>query len=102
VVLVIPVEHVKNLYEIDEVLLGTVHATVRRIATAMRSAYGCAGTSTRQHNEPGAGQDVWHLHVHVFPREPDDGLYARDAEFRWASPAERAPYAELLRAVLAS
>jgi len=81
-------------------LLGALYATVRRIAVAMRAAYGCTGTSTRQHNETGAGQDVWHLHAHVFPRTEGDLLYARDAEFRWTTPAERAPYAARLRAAL--
>ncbi|HST18679.1 MAG TPA: HIT family protein [Gaiellaceae bacterium] len=99
-VIVIPCAHVENLYEVDDALLGAVHATVKRVAIAMRSAYGCAGTSTRQHNEPAAGQDVWHYHVHVFPRALGDGLYARDAEYRWASADERAPYAASLRAAL--
>ena len=98
--IVIPCAHVENLYALDDELLGAVYATVKRVAIAMRTAYGCAGTSTRQHNEPGAGQDVWHVHVHVFAREAGDDLYARDAEYRWASPAERAPYAARLRAAL--
>lgn len=99
-VIVIPNRHIENLYAIDDTLLGALYATVKRVAVAMRAAYGCAGTSTRQHNEPGAGQDVWHLHVHVFPRTDGDDLYARDAEFRWATPAERAPYAARLRAAI--
>ena len=101
-VLVIPNEHVEDLSAIDEELLGAVYATAKRIATALELAYGCDGTSTRQHNGPGAGQDVWHFHVHVFPRYDEDELYARDAEHRWASAAERAPYAEKLRRALAS
>lgn len=101
-VLVIPNAHVSDLEAIDEGLLGAVYATVKRIAAAMRTAYGCAGTSTRQHNGAGAGQDVWHLHVHVFPRSAGDDLYARDKEYRWASPSERAPYAARLRAALQS
>jgi histidine triad (HIT) family protein len=99
-VLVIPNEHVESLDEIDDDLLGSVYATVKRIAAALPAAYGCQGSSTRQHNGAGAGQDVWHLHVHVFPRSAGDDLYARDAEYRWAAPAERAPYAARLRAVL--
>ena len=99
-VIVIPCAHVENLYAIDERVLGAVHATVKRVAIAMKSAYGCAGTSTRQHNEPAAGQDVWHFHMHVFPREPGDELYPRDNEYRWASASERAPYAARLRAAL--
>jgi hypothetical protein len=38
--------------------------------------------------------------VHVFPRCAGDGLYARDAEHRFAPAEERAPYAAKLRAAL--
>jgi histidine triad (HIT) family protein len=100
--IVIPNEHVENLYEIDDALLGDVYATVRRVAIAIRKAYACAGTSTRQHNEPAGYQDVWHLHVHVFPRFEDDGLYTRHAESRWVEADERRPYAERLRAALSA
>ncbi len=100
-VIVVPNRHVENLYAIDDELLGAVYATARRIAIAMKTAYGCEGTSTRQHNEPGGNQDVWHLHVHVFPRADGDGLYTRDLEARWIDAAERAPYAARLRAALA-
>jgi histidine triad (HIT) family protein len=100
-VIVVPNRHVENLYAIDDELLGAVYATAKRIAVAMKAAYDCEGTSTRQHNEPGGNQDVWHLHVHVFPRADGDGLYARDLEARWVDAAERAPYAARLRAALA-
>jgi len=96
-VIVVPLAHVEDLYSISRAELAAVYATVQRVAIAMREAYDCEGTSTRQHNEPGAGQDVPHFHVHVFPRRRDDRLYERNAEFRWASPEERAPYAEKLR-----
>ena len=99
-VIVIPNDHVENLYEIDDALLGAVYGTVRRIALALRRTDGCAGTSTRQHNEPAGYQDVWHFHVHVFPRSEGDGLYARHGESRWVEVAERAPHAERLRALL--
>jgi histidine triad (HIT) family protein len=100
--IVIPNAHVENLYDATNEVLAAVYATARRVAIAIRETYGCDGTSTRQHNEPGGHQDVWHLHVHVFPRWVDDGLYARDAEQRWVEADERAPYAERLRAALAS
>jgi histidine triad (HIT) family protein len=99
-VLVIPNLHVENIYAIDDALLGAVNATARRIAIALKEAYGCDGVSTRQHNEPGGTQDVWHLHVHVFPRYFGDRLYERHEETAWTTPAERAPYALKLRAVL--
>jgi histidine triad (HIT) family protein len=96
-VIVIPNAHVENIYEIDEPLLGEVYTTVRRVASALKEAYDCTGTSTRQHNEPDGNQDVWHLHVHVFPRYAGDDLYERHGEIHWASPAEREPFAERLR-----
>jgi histidine triad (HIT) family protein len=100
-VIVVTNEHYENLYEIPDDALGRVYAAAARVARAMRQAYDCDGVSTRQHNEPGAGQDVWHFHVHVFPRQADDHLYHRDADVRWPPPDERTPYAALLRAELA-
>jgi histidine triad (HIT) family protein len=99
-VLVVPSTHVENLYDISEDDLCAVAATTKRIALALKEAYGCAGTSTRQHNEPAGNQDVWHLHVHVFPRYEGDRLYQRHEDHRWTTPAERLPYASRLRAVL--
>ena len=64
------------------------------IACAIRSTYvDCTGTSTRQHNEPDGNQEVWHCHVHVFARYPDDALYENHANKRFVAPAERAAYA---------
>jgi histidine triad (HIT) family protein len=99
--IVIPNVHVENLHTIDDDLLGAVYATAKRVAIGLKSAYGCNGTSTRQHNEPAGNQDVWHLHVHVFPRYEGDLLYERDADQHWPTPEERAPYAAKLRAALA-
>ena len=99
-VIVVPNAHVENVYAITDEQLASVYRTAKRIADALKEATGCEGTSMRQHNEPGAGQDVWHFHVHVFPRWVDDGLYERDSEARWVSPTERALAAERLRATL--
>lgn len=101
-VIVVPNAHHENLYEVPDDLLAKVYATAGRIARAMRAAYECDGVSTRQHNEPGAGQDVWHFHVHVFARRAGDDLYGRDADVLWPSPDERAPYAARLRDALAN
>lgn len=96
-VLVVRDRHSENIYEISPIELGRVYATARKIAVAMRSAYACDGTSTRQHNEPAGNQDAWHFHVHVFPRYEGDELYRRHEQTRWVDAAERAPYAKRLR-----
>jgi histidine triad (HIT) family protein len=61
----------------------------------MKAAYGCDGTSTRQHNEPAGNQDVWHYHMHVFPRYAGDRLYLTQRAPMAAE--ERASYAGRLR-----
>jgi histidine triad (HIT) family protein len=101
-VIVIPNEHVPDLESTPDDLIAQVFVAAKRVAQAMRFAYGCEGTSLRQHDGRGAGQEVEHLHVHVFPRHAGDRLYERDAEHRFASPDERAGYAARLRAALAN
>jgi histidine triad (HIT) family protein len=97
-VLVVPNAHVENIYELSPELAGHVHEAARRVALALKGAYQCEGVSTRQHNEPAGDQEVWHYHVHVFPRYAADDLYGRNAEHRYTTPEERAPYAARLRA----
>lgn len=71
--LVIPRAHHENLYAVPADVGHAVWDLVQEVAVAMRTAYPCEGVSIRQHNEPAGNQDVWHLHVHVFPRTADDG-----------------------------
>ncbi|WP_344303005.1 HIT family protein [Nocardioides bigeumensis] len=98
--LVVPRRHVENLYDLPEADGHAVWDLTKLVAGAVRAAYGCDGTSIRQHNEPAGGQDVWHLHVHVFPRYADDRLYERHRESVYAAPEERLPFAQLVSAEL--
>lgn len=99
-VLVIPCAHVENIYSLAPADGYAVWELTQKVAVALRSAYGCEGTSIRQHNEPAGDQDVWHLHVHVFPRHEDDRLYQRHEESLWVAPSAREPFALRLRAEL--
>lgn len=101
-VLVVPRAHHENIYTIPNDALARVYAMAKSVATAMREAYPCAGTSLRQHNEPAGNQDVWHFHVHVFPRHEGDALYTGHDETRWVAAAERIPYVDRLRAYFAA
>lgn len=95
-VVVVPIEHVENIFDLDAELAGRIHLVARDVATAMMQTYGCAGISTRQHNGPEGNQEVWHYHLHVFPRFHRDDLYREP--HRLVSVEERRPYAERLRA----
>ena len=100
-VLVIPTEHHENIFDLPDRFAEPLHRAARDVAVAMKVAFGCDGVSTRQHNEPAGNQEVWHYHLHVFPRWDSDGLYgsrnalapeaelrARAQQLRAAWPAE--------------
>jgi histidine triad (HIT) family protein len=101
-VLVVPNAHHENLYDLPARYGHAVHDLVRAVAVAIRQAYGCDGTSVRQHNEPSGGQDAWHYHVHVFPRYAGDDLYASLPYPEFVTAEQRRPYADKLRAYFES
>lgn len=101
-VLVVPVRHIENIYDMPRDLGAAVFDLSQRIAVAMKHAYNCDGVSTRQHNEPAGHQDVWHFHQHVFPRWTGDQLYKSDPGKTVVPPEQRAAYAEKLRLILNS
>jgi histidine triad (HIT) family protein len=100
-VVVIPIQHFENIYDLPVEMGGVLHGAIRTIALALKGAYGCDGISTRQHNEPAGNQDVWHYHVHVFPRYAGDSLYVSHNQRRLSTADDRRPYAARLRASLA-
>ncbi|MGI8748493.1 MAG: HIT family protein [Deinococcus sp.] len=99
-VLVIPMTHFEHLYELPEREGAAVFRLSRAIARAMKATSDCTGVSTRQHNEPHVNQDVWHFHMHVFPRFENDQLYAQPHTRNTL--ADRNIYADRLRSHLVS
>jgi len=71
--LVVPREHIPNIYLLPDELAGPVWAAVARVARAIKAAFSADGITIRQHNEPAGGQEVMHMHVHVVPRYYGDG-----------------------------
>ncbi len=96
-VLIIPNIHSENLYDISEEDLTRIHIFSQKVAVAMKQCYLCDGVSIRQHNEPAGNQDVWHYHLHVFPRYVDDQLYELHKTKAPTHPEERKKYADILR-----
>ncbi|MHA2003859.1 MAG: HIT family protein [Candidatus Thorarchaeota archaeon] len=75
--LLIPKKHYVNLLDIDLDLLGEMS---KRLAVLTRKVYNSlepAGILNAITNGEGAGQEVFHLHFHVIPREPDDAFVTR-------------------------
>jgi len=96
--LVLPRSHYENLYDLEDAAALDIHRLTRRVAIALKQAFDCDGTSTRQHNEPAGNQDLWHLHVHVFPRFDGDDLYG--SWYRESTFDERLDFAARVQAVL--
>jgi histidine triad (HIT) family protein len=97
-VVIIPNQHFENIYDLPIELGGGIHELARAVALAMKAVYSCDGISTRQHNEPAGNQDVWHYHLHVFPRYEGDKLYFSRKQLM--APDRRAEFAEKLRSQL--
>jgi histidine triad (HIT) family protein len=66
--LVIQKPHYQDIFDIPQPLLLEVHKITQHIAPAIKKATGADGVSIIQQNGKAAGQDIFHLHVHVVPR----------------------------------
>jgi histidine triad (HIT) family protein len=76
--LVVPVRHVAQIYEVEGDLAGALMTTLARVAAAVKSVCSADGVSIRQNNGTHGGQDVFHLHFHVVPRFAGDGFTGLD------------------------
>ncbi|MCB4768409.1 HIT family protein [Ancylobacter sp. Lp-2] len=67
--LVIPKAPSRNLLDVEADDLAAVMAAAQRIARAQLGVFEAEGITLTQHNEHAGGQEVFHLHVHVIPRQ---------------------------------
>ena len=66
--LVIPKKHYVDIFDIPEDQLSKVHTVAKQVSIAIKKATNADGVSIIQQNGKAAGQDIFHLHVHVVPR----------------------------------
>ena len=71
--LIIPKEHYADIYELPEELAGKTFKLAKRLATHITEKTGAEGFNIVQNNGELAGQTVFHFHLHLIPRYPDDG-----------------------------
>ena len=78
--LVIPKTHAANLSELDAEDGKRVFAVAQRVADALRkSGVRCEGVNLFLADGEVAGQEVFHVHMHVIPRYKGDGFGLRIA-----------------------
>ncbi len=97
--LVVPRVHYETLGDLPAALVAPFFLNVQRLSRVMETGLGAAGSFVATNNR--VSQSVPHLHVHVVPRKPKDGLKG----FFWprqkyASDADAAAVAARLRAAL--
>ncbi|MFH1896187.1 MAG: HIT family protein [bacterium] len=95
--IVIPNNHIENVYDLPSNLNSRINDLAKQTAIAMKKTYACTGTSLRQHNEPDGDQDVWHYHLHIFPRYKNDDLYLLSHTKKLSRDEDRKTYSKLLR-----
>lgn len=78
--LIIPKAHVRNIYDCPPELTAHLMAITTQLAEPLRQATNCDGCNVFVANEAVAGQEIWHLHVHLIPRYQGD-----DFGFRFPS-----------------
>ena len=70
--LVVPRQHIRNLYELPDHLAGPILSTAARVARAAKEAFSADGITLRQNNDPASDQHLFHFHLHVIPRFEGD------------------------------
>lgn len=95
--LVVPVRHVRDIWEVTGDELAAMATTLHRLAGVVREALAPDGVNLLQCNGVAAFQSVFHIHSHLIPRWADDGLAPR-----WiptpGDPATMAAVADRIRA----
>ena len=70
--LLVPRAHHETLLDLPDDDVGPYFATTKRLAAAVTAAMDAVGTFVAMNNT--VSQSVPHLHTHVVPRRPKDGL----------------------------
>ena len=72
--LVVPREHVADVWSLDPSLAADLMNGVIRVGRAIRSAVSPAGMNLISSSGEAAGQTVFHVHLHVVPRYEGDDI----------------------------
>jgi len=77
-VLLVPEDHVSCLADLPEETGAHMFSTAQKIAIALyASGLDCEGVDLFLADGEAAGQEVFHVHLHVFPRFDGDGFGLR-------------------------
>jgi histidine triad (HIT) family protein len=76
--LVVPNRHATHLADLDSEVGAQMFRVAQRLAAALRAGdMRCEGVNLFMADGEAAGQEVFHVHLHVFPRYKGDGFGLR-------------------------
>lgn len=88
-VLIVPNKHAAYLNQLDEISGALIFQTAQKINRALRnSTLKCEGVNFFLADGSVAGQEIFHVHLHVFPRFKGDGHRWQMAEHYYNRPAQ--------------
>lgn len=76
--LIVTTEHVADIFSLPDKLGAAAMSEARKIAHAMREAIRPDGIFLAQSSGVAAGQEVFHFHMHLYPRWKDGHAPATD------------------------
>ena len=76
-ILVLPKEHIENIYVMPAELGARIMATAIAVAKAIKQKFSPDGLNLIQSNELAAGQTIPHFHLHIVPRYNGDPVNLR-------------------------
>ncbi|HUU68452.1 MAG TPA: HIT family protein [Planctomycetota bacterium] len=94
--LVIPKTHSKDFMSTEADVLARLVPTVQKIAKQVVKGVKADGFALVVFNGPAAGQDVFHLHIHIIPRKMGDGVRVGWPKAHY-EPGQMAKVAEQIR-----
>lgn len=72
--MVIPRQHMPDIWQLDETTAERLSVTTLRIARAIQQSLRPDGLNVIQSNGAAASQSVMHLHIHLVPRRTNDRI----------------------------
>lgn len=73
-ILIIPKQHVSTVEDCYDLLLMEIIKVAKKISSAVTKAMFAQGFNIVINNRKAAGQLIEHLHLHIIPRNENDGL----------------------------